>query len=273
MQCGQPGRGDAEQLGPLVSGVGPVPAEAVLDEQIGHPLDAPAGVPRTSCDGRDGGGVVLDLGEDLPPRQALAGGPRDAIAAVLLAPTWPGALLAKEIAGIDGVSGGRLPLGVGVGSREDEFTVPGIGRRGRGAPGADLATYRDVWAGKPVGDGPNPAVRAGTRQVPVLFGGYSPGALGRMVRWGEGDIRGALPPARTAPGFEAARSAWREAGRPGAPRLVALAHVAVGDADAGRGRTWTTSTGSLPRTSPLPRCSTPPGRRSRTRSRGTPISA
>ncbi len=157
------------------------------------------------------------------------------LSAVLLAPTWPGALLAKEIAGIDGVSGGRLTLGVGVGSREDEFTVPGHGIHGRGERlDSDLATYRDVWGGKPVGNGPNPAVPSGTRQVPMLFGGYSPRAVNRMVRWGEGYIGGALPPAMTAPSFEAARRAWREAGRHGAPKLVVLAYFALGDTDAGR---------------------------------------
>jgi alkanesulfonate monooxygenase SsuD/methylene tetrahydromethanopterin reductase-like flavin-dependent oxidoreductase (luciferase family) len=140
-----------------------------------------------------------------------------------------------EVAGIDGVSGGRLTLGVGVGSREEEFTVPGLGLRDRGARlDSDLATYRDVWAGKPVGDGGSPAVPAGTRQVPVLFGGYSPRALSRMTRWGEGYIGGALPPALTGPGFEAARSAWRDAGRQGAPRLVALAYFALSDTEAAR---------------------------------------
>ncbi|MET8877074.1 LLM class flavin-dependent oxidoreductase [Nocardia sp. NPDC004604] len=96
------------------------------------------------------------------------------LSAVLLAPTWPGALLAKEIAGIDGISGGRLTLGVGVGSRDDEFTVPGHGLAGRGTRmESDLATDRDIWGGKPVGNGPSPAVPSGTRQVPLLFGGYS----------------------------------------------------------------------------------------------------
>ncbi|MDA3643533.1 LLM class flavin-dependent oxidoreductase [Saccharopolyspora indica] len=157
------------------------------------------------------------------------------LSAVLLAPTWPGALLAKEIAGIDGVSGGRLTLGVGVGSREDEFTVPGHGLDGRGARlESDLATYREVWSGEPVGGGPNPAVPSGTRQVPVLFGGYSTAALNRMVRWGEGYIGGSLPPTVTAPSFEAAKRAWREAGRRGAPKLVVLAYFALGDAEAGR---------------------------------------
>ncbi|MGC0421754.1 LLM class flavin-dependent oxidoreductase [Embleya sp. AB8] len=157
------------------------------------------------------------------------------LSAVLLAPTWPAALLAKEIAGIDGVSGGRLTLGIGVGSREDEFTVPGHGLRGRGARlDSDLATYRDVWGGEPVGNGPNPAVPSGTRQVPMLFGGYSTPTLNRMVRWGEGYIGGSLPAAMTAAAFEAAKRAWRAAGRQGAPKLVALAYFALGDTETGQ---------------------------------------
>ncbi|MFI6170344.1 LLM class flavin-dependent oxidoreductase [Nocardia sp. NPDC051052] len=159
----------------------------------------------------------------------------DLLSAVLLAPTWPSALLAKEIASIDGISGGRLTLGIGVGSREDEFTAPGHGLHGRGARlAADLATYRDVWGGKPVGGGPNPAVPAGTRQVPMLFGGYSTATLNRMARWGEGYIGGSLPTAMTAPSFEAARRAWREAGRRGAPKLVVLTYFALGDTETGR---------------------------------------
>jgi alkanesulfonate monooxygenase SsuD/methylene tetrahydromethanopterin reductase-like flavin-dependent oxidoreductase (luciferase family) len=157
------------------------------------------------------------------------------LSSVLLAPTWPGALLAKEIAGIDGVSGGRLTLGVGVGNSEDQFTAAGHGFGGRGARfDSDLLTYREIWDGKPVGNGPYPAVPSGTRQVPLLFGGYSPRALGRMARWGEGYVGAALPPAMTAPSFEAARLAWKEAGRDGSPKLVVLAYFALGDTEAGR---------------------------------------
>ncbi|MFK8844209.1 LLM class flavin-dependent oxidoreductase [Streptomyces sp. Ac-502] len=157
------------------------------------------------------------------------------LSAVLLAPAWPGALLAKEIAGIDGIAGGRLTLGVGVGSREDEFTVAGHDMHGRGARlESDLATYREIWSGAPVGNGPNPAVPSGTRQVPLLFGGYSARALDRMVRWGEGYIGGSLPPEMTAPRFEAAKRTWREAGRQGAPKLVVLAYFALGDTKTGR---------------------------------------
>lgn len=152
------------------------------------------------------------------------------LSAVLLAPTWPAALLAKEIAGIDGVSGGRLTLGVGVGSRGEEFVAPGLGLAGRGNRlDSDLEIYRELWGDQ----GTTSVVPAGTRQVPVLIGGYSARTMPRMVRWGDGYIGGALPPAMTAAAFAQAKRAWREAGRAGDPRLVALAYFALGDSERG----------------------------------------
>jgi alkanesulfonate monooxygenase SsuD/methylene tetrahydromethanopterin reductase-like flavin-dependent oxidoreductase (luciferase family) len=157
------------------------------------------------------------------------------ISGVLLATTWPGPLLAKELAGIDGVSGGRLTLGLGVGQRPDDFIAEGHGPKGRGARmDRDLETYRDIWRGEPVGGGPNPAVPPGTRQIPMLFGGFAPAVMDRMARWGEGYIGGSVPAPMAAPSFDAARDAWRRAGREGAPRLVALAYFALGDSDKGR---------------------------------------
>jgi alkanesulfonate monooxygenase SsuD/methylene tetrahydromethanopterin reductase-like flavin-dependent oxidoreductase (luciferase family) len=157
------------------------------------------------------------------------------ISGVLLAATWPGALLAKELAGIDGVSGGRLTVGLGVGQRPDDHLAEGYGFKGRGARmDRDLETYRDIWRGEPVGGGPNPAVPSGTRQIPLLFGGFAPAALDRMARWGEGYIGGSVPAPMVAPAFDAARDAWRRAGREGAPRLVAVAYFALGDSDKAR---------------------------------------
>ncbi|WP_193047964.1 LLM class flavin-dependent oxidoreductase [Mycolicibacterium baixiangningiae] len=163
---------------------------------------------------------------------AAAGATRtiNLLTAVLLAPTWPAALLAKEIAGIDGVSGGRLTLGVGLGSREEEFVTPGLGLAARGKRlESDLGTYRDLWRG----EGSNPVVPVGTRQVPVLIGGYSARTMSRMVRWGDGYIGGALPLNMTAPAFTEAKRAWREAGRPGKPKLVVLAYFALGNTELG----------------------------------------
>lgn len=157
------------------------------------------------------------------------------ISNILIGPAWPATLLAKEIAAIDGVSGGRLTLGVGVGLRSDDFVVDGLGISGRGnRMDADLETYREVWNGAPVGGGDNPAVPSGTRQVPLLFGGMSPAAYARMARWGQGYIAGSVPAAMAGQFFDAARTAWRQEGREGKPWLVGIAYFALTDPDTGR---------------------------------------
>jgi alkanesulfonate monooxygenase SsuD/methylene tetrahydromethanopterin reductase-like flavin-dependent oxidoreductase (luciferase family) len=105
------------------------------------------------------------------------------VSGVLLGPAWPGTLLAKELAGIDGVSNGRLTVGLAVGLRPDDFLAEGYGAAGRGKRfDQDLARFREVWSGEPVGGGSNPAVPAGTRQLPMLFGGTAPAAMERMAR-------------------------------------------------------------------------------------------
>lgn len=157
------------------------------------------------------------------------------ISAVLLAATWPAPLLAKELAGIDGISGGRLTVGIGAGQRPDDFAAAGQPMAGRGARlDRDVRAWRDIWNGAPAAGGASPAVPAGTRLIPLLFGGFTPAAMSRMARCGEGYIAAALPPAAAAPALDAARQAWQQAGRPGAPRLVALAYFGLGDP--GRGR-------------------------------------
>ncbi|MFD2421753.1 LLM class flavin-dependent oxidoreductase [Amycolatopsis pigmentata] len=157
------------------------------------------------------------------------------ISGVLIGPAWPAPLLAKELAGIDGVSGGRLTVGFGVGQREDDFLAEGYGPRGRGARfDGDLERFRKIWRGAPVGGGPNAAVPVGGRQLPMLFGAFAPAAMDRMARWGQGYVGGSLPASFVAPAFEAARDAWARAGREGAPRMVALAYFALGDGEAGK---------------------------------------
>jgi alkanesulfonate monooxygenase SsuD/methylene tetrahydromethanopterin reductase-like flavin-dependent oxidoreductase (luciferase family) len=169
---------------------------------------------------------------------AAAGGATQSIgliANVLLGTVWPPVLLAKEIAGIDGISGGRLTLGLGRGGRPDDFVVDGLPAKGLGARfDSDLEVYRRVWGGEPVGGGENSAVPAGTREVPLLFGALAPKAMARMAQWGEGYIGGSFPAAMVGPFFDQARQAWAAAGREGSPRLVALAYYAFGDIDQGR---------------------------------------
>ena len=157
------------------------------------------------------------------------------ISNILIAPTWPAPLLAKELAGIDGLSGGRLTVGLGLGGRADDFPVESLPVTGLGKRfDADLEVYQDIWAGKAVGGGVNPAVPEGTRQVPLLFGGLSAPAYARMAKWGTGYIGGSLPAGMVAGAFDGARTAWTEAGREGKPRLIAIAYFAVHDGDTGR---------------------------------------
>jgi alkanesulfonate monooxygenase SsuD/methylene tetrahydromethanopterin reductase-like flavin-dependent oxidoreductase (luciferase family) len=158
---------------------------------------------------------------------------------VLIAPVWPATLLAKEAADIDGISGGRLTLGVGVGIRPDDFVADGYGTKDRGKRfDTDLEVYHQVWQGKPVGGGDNPAVTPGARDIPLLFGAVAPAAFERMARWGQGYIGGSFPPEMVAGAFDSARDAWRKAGREGSPRLVAIAYFALGDAETGRAKIY-----------------------------------
>lgn len=161
------------------------------------------------------------------------------ISNVMLATVWPATLLAKELAGIDGVSGGRLTVGFGIGFRSDDFVVDGLGPKGLGKRiDRDLETYQALWTGQPVGGGDNPAVPAGSRQVPMLFGGVSPASYARMAKWGQGYIAGSVVPEVVAGFFDQARAAWKDAGRSGEPRLVAIAYFALGDADKGRANVY-----------------------------------
>jgi alkanesulfonate monooxygenase SsuD/methylene tetrahydromethanopterin reductase-like flavin-dependent oxidoreductase (luciferase family) len=157
------------------------------------------------------------------------------VSTVMLAPVWPAALLAKELAGIQGVSGGRLTAGIGLGGRPDDFVVEGAGPRGVGKRMNEaLEVYRDLWAGKPVAGSTSAGVPGGSINVPMLFGGSAPAALDRMAKWGQGYIAGAMPPSMAGPMFDAARTAWTDHGRKGAPRLVVIAYYALGDPDKGR---------------------------------------
>jgi alkanesulfonate monooxygenase SsuD/methylene tetrahydromethanopterin reductase-like flavin-dependent oxidoreductase (luciferase family) len=150
---------------------------------------------------------------------------------VLIAPLHNTALLAKQTATLDRLSGGRFTLGIGVGGREDDCLAAGIDlhRRGRRLD-EQLIQLRRAWSGEPYGEGvgpigPAPVTPGGPE---VLFGGFAPAALERVGRFGDGFLGAALPPTFMSKLFRDAETAWQKHGRPGRSRLVAQANVALG---------------------------------------------
>ena len=150
------------------------------------------------------------------------------LTSVVIAPLRPAALLAKQAATIDVISGGRLTLGVGVGPRPDDYEVCGEDwkRRGRTME-RHLDTFERIWAGEPLAEGSVPVgPRPGRGRVEVLLGGSSDKAVGRLARWGDGYIGGSGPAKVFARWAGVAREAWERGGRSGTPRLVAQNYFA-----------------------------------------------
>jgi alkanesulfonate monooxygenase SsuD/methylene tetrahydromethanopterin reductase-like flavin-dependent oxidoreductase (luciferase family) len=151
--------------------------------------------------------------------------------AVLLLPyRQNAALVAKQAATVHALSGARLALGVGLGSRDDDFEASGVPLRGRGKRANEmLAQIRRLWAGDEVGyaGGVGPDVRDDPPEL--LVGGLSDAAFRRAAAYADGWILGAASPGRYAELAEKVDAAWRERGRDGQPRRVAITYFALGD--------------------------------------------
>ncbi|HLZ36322.1 MAG TPA: TIGR03619 family F420-dependent LLM class oxidoreductase, partial [Mycobacteriales bacterium] len=117
--------------------------------------------------------------------------------AVLVPMLRPPLLLAKQIATIDRLSGGRVVLGVGAGWLREEFEALGVPFEQRGSRLEEyVGILRAAWQGTApefagrfyrhpaVGMQPTPAAPGG--RIPILFGGHSEAALSRVARLGDG---------------------------------------------------------------------------------------
>lgn len=115
---------------------------------------------------------------------------------VLLLPEHNPALVAKQAASLDVLSGGRLTLGIGVGWSREEFDALGVPFARRAARTAEyVAAMRTLWhddvasfAGafvrfESIRVNPKPF---GGRMIPVVVGGNSDSALRRVAAWGDG---------------------------------------------------------------------------------------
>jgi alkanesulfonate monooxygenase SsuD/methylene tetrahydromethanopterin reductase-like flavin-dependent oxidoreductase (luciferase family) len=149
---------------------------------------------------------------------------------VVIAPLRNTAILAKQAATLDAISGGRFTLGLAVGARGEDYQASGIDSRGRGRRfGEQLEAIRDIWEDGKIG--PTPKAPG----PHVLVGGSSGEALARMARYADGYMHGGGPPRAFAGAVSKALTAWSDLGRPGRPRLWGMAYFALGDgvADAG----------------------------------------
>jgi alkanesulfonate monooxygenase SsuD/methylene tetrahydromethanopterin reductase-like flavin-dependent oxidoreductase (luciferase family) len=157
---------------------------------------------------------------------------------ILLAPAYNPVLLARVTASLDQVSQGRLTLGLGVGSRPDDYQLAGQSFEDRGARfDAELELLHRAWAGEPVAGSSFPVGPPTTRgRVPLLIGGQAKLAAPRAVRWGAGWTIGGAPPEMAAGAISELEAAWKEAGGEGRPRIVALSYFSLGEEHAEESR-------------------------------------
>lgn len=156
------------------------------------------------------------------------------VATVMVLPMHPAGLVAKQIATLDVVSGGRVTLGVGVGARAEDyraleasFEQPKLRRLE-----AQVGELRRVWSGEPLsmGDQPIEPLPVQPGGPPLLAGSLAPHSIRCAARWADGICGFSFGPSRDEiqRSFDTARAAWRDAGRATPPRLVTSCWFALG---------------------------------------------
>lgn len=140
------------------------------------------------------------------------------------------AVLAKQAATVHSLSEHRLTLGVGLGSREDDYSASGVPMKGRGRRANEmLAQLRRLWAGEEAGDASGIGPDLSVNPPQIVVGGASDQALRRAAAYGDGWMLGGGAPERFTELVEKLTVAWREERREGEPRKLALTYFALGD--------------------------------------------
>lgn len=122
---------------------------------------------------------------------------------ILILPERNPIVLAKELATLDHLTGGRVELGIGVGWMREEFEVLGVPWERRGARTDEyVAAMKALWAGPraefhgefvdfaPVTCSPRPLQKS----IPIMVGGDSPAAIRRAARYGDSYFPGTTEP-------------------------------------------------------------------------------
>jgi alkanesulfonate monooxygenase SsuD/methylene tetrahydromethanopterin reductase-like flavin-dependent oxidoreductase (luciferase family) len=141
-------------------------------------------------------------------------------------------LLAKQMASVELLSGGRLTAGLGLGGWPDDFVASGVPNPSRGARLDEaVAAMRQVWGGELEGQG-GPTRRLAQARPALVFGGFVPASYTRAAKHGEGWVAPLFGLEVLEGGARAMREAWSSAGRDGHPRIVTGRYFSLGrDAD------------------------------------------
>ena len=144
--------------------------------------------------------------------------------AVIVVPQRQPLLLARQLASLDVLSGGRLIFGIGVGWLEGELRALGVPMSERGARTDDyLAAMRAIWSGAPASHAgpyasfsdlvaqPGPVQRP---HPPIVVGGQSPGTYRRAVQQANGWAGWNVAPDALAGALDGLRDAARRYARP-----------------------------------------------------------
>src|SRR2546421_4873284 len=144
---------------------------------------------------------------------------------VVVGPLRATALLAKQAASIDAMSGGRLTLGLSVGARPEDFEATEMDPTARGRRLSEqLVDLRAAWEERAVAP-------VGTPEL--LVGGLAGAAFSRAARYADGYVHGGGPPRAFARAASMALDAWADLGRPGTPELYGQGYFALGNEDDG----------------------------------------
>lgn len=162
---------------------------------------------------------------------------------ILILPQRNPLALAKEVASLDVLTGGRLILGLGVGYLEPEFRALGVPMAGRGSRAVDyLEAMRVLWhETAPAYHGDHvrfEAIDAHPRPVqrplPVVFGGHSAAAHVRAARHADGWYGFMLGLQTVAEQLDSLRRAIAKVGRGERPLHISVSPAGPLDAESVR---------------------------------------